>query len=440
MGRTILPATNTPISYRKLLLFWLPLAAMWLFMGLEQPLSSAFIARLPDAKLNLASFGLALSLTMILQGPVIMMLTVANALAADRSSYRKILHLLHFLALVLTILYLCIGLSPLYYVIIEHIIGAPPAIAQPSRSCFLIMAPGPALIGYRRLWQGVLIRHGKSGAVTMTMIIRIIVVCLVFAGGMLSRRVSGAELGAIALILGFAACALASYVYYRANVKGTLSEPKPNEDRLSWRSLLAFSFPLTLSTLIYMVARPILATGMARSPYPLESLALWPVLQGFLFIFTSVGYSLQEAAIALLKEKGNLPVISRFTWLVACVLLAVYLLLWVTPGVRLWFRGVAGLPRELYVLVRLPVLLMSLAVPATALMALYRAILVVAKRTIELTIAGVVNIALLVLSLIAVVATLVLSGVAAASLAMSIAMCAQCFYLWLRSRKVENRE
>ena len=102
--------------------------------------------------------------------------------------------------------------------------------------------------------------------------------------------------------------------------------------------------------------------------------------------------------------------------------------------------GFAGLPRELYVLVRLPVLLMFLAVPATALMALYRAILVVAKRTIELTIAGVVNIALLVLSLIAVVAALALSGVAAASLAMSIAMCAQCFYLWLRSRKAKNRE
>ncbi|NLA48836.1 MAG: hypothetical protein GX876_05165, partial [Bacteroidales bacterium] len=42
------------LTYRKIFIFWGPLALTWLMMAFEQPFLIAFIARLNDAKFNLA--------------------------------------------------------------------------------------------------------------------------------------------------------------------------------------------------------------------------------------------------------------------------------------------------------------------------------------------------------------------------------------------------
>ena len=45
------------LPYMYILVFWTPLAVMWILMGFEQPALTAVAARLPDAALNLAAFG-----------------------------------------------------------------------------------------------------------------------------------------------------------------------------------------------------------------------------------------------------------------------------------------------------------------------------------------------------------------------------------------------
>ena len=102
------------LTQRKIARFWLPLAAMWILMALEQPMLSAVIARLPEAKLNLAAYGLTFSLALIVESPVIMFLTMGTALAKDRQSYRLLLRFTHIMAWGLTALHLLIGLTPLY--------------------------------------------------------------------------------------------------------------------------------------------------------------------------------------------------------------------------------------------------------------------------------------------------------------------------------------
>jgi hypothetical protein len=47
------------LTYRKTFLFWGPLALTWLMMAAEMPFLIAFIARMSDAKFNLAAFGIA---------------------------------------------------------------------------------------------------------------------------------------------------------------------------------------------------------------------------------------------------------------------------------------------------------------------------------------------------------------------------------------------
>ena len=436
MGKSNQLEWLSPISLGRLLLFWLPLAGMWLLMSIEQPLAAAFITRLPEAKLNLASYGVAKSIAMILESPVIVMMTVGNALGAGRHSYRKILNLMHICAVSLTGLHLLLGLSPIYALIIDNIIGAPPEIIEASRVAFLVMAPSAALLGYRRVWQGVLIRHGKTGVISLTMLARIAAVSLVLLTGVSTRIVSGAVLGAMAGTAGFLVCAVLAYVCYRYFVKPKLQENEPAGLRLTWRALLRFSVPLTVTYLIYVAARPLLAAGLARAPMPLESLALWPVLQGYLFLFSAVGMSLQEAVIAVLQNRQNLPLLRRVTYAVSAALLGIYLAIAATPVLGIWFRSVAGLESDLLALVQIPIFLLAVAPSAVTLSSLYRGMLVLGRRTLEITLGGAVNVVCLGAILVVGLLTLPLSGAAIASFAMGGAYCAQTFYMWLRSRKL----
>ena len=75
---------TTPVSQRELARFWWPLMATWLMMAVEGPFLAALIARLPDPKPNLAAYGVAFAFAIILEAPVIMMLSAATALVTDR--------------------------------------------------------------------------------------------------------------------------------------------------------------------------------------------------------------------------------------------------------------------------------------------------------------------------------------------------------------------
>jgi hypothetical protein len=144
----------TPLTQRHILRLWLPLAAMWLLMSLEQPTLSAVIARLPEPTLNLAAYGLTFALALIVESPVIMFLTLGTALARSRQAYQMLMRFTHIMAWGLTGFHLLLGLSPLYAWILAELVGAPPEVIEPSRIAFLLMAPWSGAIAYRRMWQG----------------------------------------------------------------------------------------------------------------------------------------------------------------------------------------------------------------------------------------------------------------------------------------------
>ncbi|NCS89120.1 MAG: hypothetical protein GW789_10320, partial [Ignavibacteria bacterium] len=68
------------LSLRKIFIFWLPLAATWLMMAAEGPFLAALIARLAEPKYNLAAYGVAFSFALIIEAPVIMIMSASTAL------------------------------------------------------------------------------------------------------------------------------------------------------------------------------------------------------------------------------------------------------------------------------------------------------------------------------------------------------------------------
>jgi hypothetical protein len=403
------------LTQRRILRLWLPLAAMWLLMSLEQPTLSAVIARLPEPKLNLAAYGLTFALALIVESPVIMFLTLGTALARSRQAYRLLMRFTHIMAWGLTGLHLLLGLSPLYAWILSTVVGAPAEVIEPSRIAFLLMTPWTGAIAYRRMWQGVMIRYGRTQFLFVTTAIRLVTTAAVALAGLRIGTIAGASVAGLAISAGVLADATAAGVLVRPVVRQHLSADRPGDFTLAWPYLLRFYTPLAMTSLINLAAQPIVSLGLSRGPLPLESLAVWPVVSGLTFLLRSGGVALQEVVVALLADQGSYLGLRRFSHNLALA--------------SLWFTGVAGLPADLAALARVPAALLVLVPALTVLTSWQRGVLVHFSRTAAITVATAINIVVLLLVVLAGVRVLPWPGVVTAALALGASLVAEVVYL-----------
>jgi low affinity Fe/Cu permease len=426
------------LTQRRIVRFWLPLAAMWLLMALEQPTLSAVIARLPEPKLNLAAYGLTFSMALIVESPIIMFLTLGTALARSRQAYAVLIRFTHVMAAGLTALHLVIVLTPLYAFILRDLVGAPEAVIEPSRVAFLLMAPWSAAIAYRRMWQGIMIRYGRTQVVFVTTAIRLATTALVALAGLRSGLLPGASLAGLAVSCGVLADAAAAGVLVRSTLRQHLAVDRTGDFVLTQPYLLRFYAPLAMTSLITLATTPIVSLGLSRGPLPLESLAIWPVIGGLLFLWRSTGVALQEVVVALLHDQDSYLALRRFAHTLALALSTIAAVVALTPLATVWFTRVAGLSPELAALARLPAALLVLVPALTALTSWQRGVLVHFSRTTKITIATTINIAVLLLVVLAGVQLFPWPGAITAALALTTSLACEVAYLTSQARNARR--
>lgn len=428
------------MTQRRILRLWLPLAAMWLLMSLEQPTLSAVIARLPEPKLNLAAYGLTFAMALIIESPVIMFLTLGTALARSRQAYQMLMRFTHVMAWGLTALHLALGLTPLYAWILGEVVGAPAEVIEPSRIAFLLMTPWTGAIAYRRMWQGVMIRYGRTQALFVSTAIRLVTTATVALAGLASGVLPGASVAGLAISAGVMADAVAAGIMARATIRQHLSVDRPGDYTLAWPYLLRFYTPLAMTSLINLAAQPIVSLGLSRGPLPLESLAVWPVISGLTFLLRSGGVALQEVVVALLSDQASYQALRRFAHSLALALTSLAVLVTLTPLASLWFTAVAGLPDDLAALARVPAALLVLVPALTVLTSWQRGVLVFFSRTGAITVATAINIVVLLAVVLGGVRVLPWPGAVTAALALTASLLAEVVYLTAQahgSRRVE---
>ena len=415
--------------------FWLPLAASWLLMATESVVVNAIIARTAEAKLQLAALGVALSLAYAVESPIISLLTASNALARDRDSFRLLRRFALVLNALVTAAMLLLSLTPLFNIAVVRLIGAPTEIAAKVRPTLWALTLWPAAIGFRRFHQGVMIWHGYTRQIGYGTAIRLCTAVGVSLAGLIWGRLDGATVGGLAL--GASALAESLYVWYVAQPavqKVKRADTPAEKTPLTWHALLRFYAPLALTSAITLSTTPLINAGLARSPYPVESLAVWPVVSGQLFALRSFGLSLQEVVVALLNGPAAMKTLRRFAMMVGVGSLALLLLIAYTPLASWWQQQIAGLSEELTVFavaaLRLAVLLPVLAVVVNML----RGIVVTGKATSGIAQATVLNLVALGSVLLIGARLSLLPGASLAAVALTVSQLTESVWLWCRAR------
>lgn len=391
MPETVAKSLPTDLTLGRLGRFWLPLQATWLMMAMEGPFLAAVIARLPDPKFNLAAYGVAFSLAIMVEAPVIMMMSASTALVDSADNYRRLRNFTWLLNLGITLVMLVLIFTPLWDLVILRMIGLDPEVARLTRTALVILLPWPAAIGYRRFYQGLLIRTSRTRMVAWGTVVRLAAMGLAAVLTWRLTDLPGAWVGACALSAGVLAEGTASGLMARPAVRELMGQK--GQGILSYGEITRFYYPLALTSTISLVVHPMVTFFLGQSRNALESLAVMPVINSLVFIFRTPGLSFQEAAITMIgRSWNNLPLVRRFAGLLGAGAALLLGLIALTPLSTVWFQKVSGLTPELTQFALTPVRILVLMPALSVLLSLQRSLQVARRQTGPVTWASVLEV------------------------------------------------
>ena len=365
-------------------------------MAAEGPFLAAMIARMPGPEFNLGAYGVAFALAILIEAPVIMLMSAATSLVRDRISYLKMRNFSRGLILGTTLLLLIVLVPGVYRWLTETLLQLPAEVADLTYGALWFFLPWPSAIGYRRFLQGVLIRAGKTRLVAVGTLIRLLAMTVAALLGYLLLDIPGAWVGGLALGTGVTVEAIAARFMAAETVRDLLAEEGNSAytgRTVTYRAIATFYLPLALTSLIGLTIQPLLTFFMGRSVSPVESLAIYPVVHSLSFFFRSVGFAYQDAAIALIGERfEHYRELRRFCFTLGAVTTAGLALVAFTPLFQLWFTVLSGLTPELTSFALIPARIIVPLPFLSVLLSFQRAILVEGRRTQHITWASVIEV------------------------------------------------
>lgn len=427
------------LTLKQIFKTWWPLAVSWFLMALELPALSAIVARLPDPKINLAAYGgIVFPLALIIEAPIIMLLAASTALSKDWKSYKKIRRFMHTTSAALTGLHILVVSTPVYFFVVEKLIGSPEEIIMPARLGLAIMIPWTWSIAYRRFNQGVLIRLGYSVIVGKGTFVRLSFNFIVLIIGYLIGTIPGIVVATAAVTVGV----LGEAVYIGIKVKPViktqlipLTEIKPE---LSKKVFLRYYIPLALTSLITLLSQPLISSALSRMPRALDSLAIWPILSGLLFIFRSVGIAYNEVVLTLIEKPNSYSNLRKYALILVSLTTGLLLLITVSPLSTFWFKYISALPASLIPLAK-TALWFSLLIPgANAFQSWYQGIILHSGKTRGIPEAVAIFLVVTIITYIIGIYLISLPGLYIGVLGFSLGMVSQTVWLKFRSRNALN--
>ena len=420
--------TTQPV--RKIIIFWLPLAATWLMMSIEGPILAALIARLAEPEFNLAAYGVAFSFALIIEAPVIMIISASTALVKNYDSFIKLRNFTFLLNAIITLLMLVFLIPQVFFFIAEDLINLPHNVAGLTHTATIILIPWPGAIGYRRFYHGILIRSDLTKRVALGSVIRIATMGSTAFILFFFADIPGVILGASSLSAAVIMEAIASRIMANDSVNKIKTNNDNLHEPLTYKKIYYFYYPLALTSLIGLGVQPLITFFIGQSRMALESLAVLPVVTSFVFIFRALGLSYQDVVIALMGEsKAAFLSLKKFAVVLGILLTFALSFVAFTPLSEIWFGVVSGLPTNLTSFSRLPLMIMAIFPALTLLISFQRGILVNRNNTKPITLATILEFSVIVIFLFLFIKVFALAGAIAGTAALVFGRISSNIYL-----------
>jgi Na+-driven multidrug efflux pump len=413
------PATAEP-TVRQMLTLWLPLAASIVMMVLEPSTINIALGRTADPELALAAYGVAFSLALLVEAPIIMLLDASVARSSDRSAFVVMRRFTLGLGLIVTAIGLVVSLTPLYGLIVEDLMNIPADVAARARPTMQILSFWSLPIAWRRAHQGVLIRARRTAVITVATGVRLVSLAGGLFGGLLLMPDRGAIVAGLAMVFSVTVEALVVTLATRPILRSDsfqVCASERGEPALTMQELWRFYRPLAVSTILRQTTRPVLNAGIAAAEMARASLAAWPVTWGFTILIAGPAWSLQQLTTALAVDEVAYRRVRTFSLTLSAVFGLLLGLVAFTPLYGLVMGGIYNLSPELQDLARPAMQLMVFYPLLMGAQALLRGVLIRSGCTGAVRAAMTANVLVLAGSILVGIIVLSPTGVVLASIA-----------------------
>jgi progressive ankylosis protein len=285
------------VNLRTLWREFLPLSLSDVTMACGDPMLTTTLAYLPSAQMNIAAVGIAKSLAIFFESPIIMILHAANALAASGDSRKALWRFTLLVGGGLTFLLSLLGLPLVFNFVGVSLLGIPPAMLTTASQVLLLMGGWPFAIAWRRYFQGLLIYHGQSHALAKASICRLFTLAVVLIAGFL-LHISGGIVAGFGLMSGVIVEAIVVTIFARRSgatlPPETVTQPNlPSNLAQVWK----FYLPLANSMMVVWGGRTILISILARAQDATIAIAAWSAAWGLVLVIANSTRMVQQMVI-----------------------------------------------------------------------------------------------------------------------------------------------
>lgn len=423
------------LTLSRIFRFWSPLAATWVMMSIEGPILTAVIARLVEPEFNLAAYGVAFSIALFIEAPIIMMLSAAVALVKDYGSFARLRNFTYTLNGIITLLMILFVLPGIFYPFAQNVLDLDPEVARLTHIGTILLIPWPGAIGFRRFWQGILIRDGLTRLVAWGTVTRL--VSMATAAFILWQLfdVDGIIVGTASLSIAVISEAIAARFMVAGSLRKLNSQKESSKPPPSYTEIIRFYWPLALTSMIGLAAQPFVTGFMGHSRNSIESLAVWPVVSGFVFLFRGVGLAWQEAVITLTGEnRENYVPIRKFTVILGSITSGLLMLVAFTPLATLCYQGIYGLTPHLAGFALTGTQLMVLLPSMSVLISFQRGLMVNSGKTAPISVATAIEVGVIIGATAMLIGGFDMVGVFAGAIGVVVGrLCANLFLGWKKA-------
>lgn len=434
------------VTYRRLLTFFLPLAATPFMIASTHTIANAVLARLPYPVLSLAVFTVVQAMTNTLKSPVLLAREVTVSLVDSEQSLRLICRFYTVLALLLAGILAALGYTPAGRWFFVHVMGLTDtqsvdfAYTAMRIACFL-----PFVEIYRNVFQALSIGTRRTGLVSLGTGFRLIVTVVIAVWSIHTQWLPGIVVGVLMWTAGIGLEGLfLSGLFLRrigSPIQAVRLMPKRSAALLTYGQVLAFFLPMAAMMIMNTSLQPFIQGLVARSPInPTESLAAYGVAWGLFLIISGPLNLLHQCALVFARQPygRDWERVRRFSLASGAVVSGLLALVAATP-VGLWtMRTVIGVSPEIASLSRWVLLSFTLYPALRAWQELYWGLLMGARRTSIIGFGKVLNLATALIALLIVVSNATLANLipaaVAGGLAFSLGQGVESVFLWQYAR------
>jgi hypothetical protein len=171
-------------------------------------------------------------------------------------------------------------------------------------------------------------------------------------------------------------------------------------------------------------------------PNALESLAVWSVVGGLVFMFRSIGFAYNEVVVALLGQPGSSLHLRRFAGKLFLIILFIFIFVAVTPLSYWWFTYISGITPNLVTIARVGFWLAIPMAATSVLQSWFQGAILFSRKTRAIPEATAIFLFTTLVILAVGISLGTVTGLYIGMIAFSAANIIQTTWLWIRSRKI----